>query len=166
MSLVLRLGLWMYIAHLYHSNSQDVPESFRPSFHPSVRPSVRPSVCPSFRPSVRPSVCPSVCPSVRPSVRQSVRPSSWKNCAPIGRILIKFYLYFSKNLPRKIQASLKSDKNNGTLHEDISTVMPISRLIIVTMVNVSDKSSRENQNRHFYPFFSENRAVYDTIWKK
>jgi hypothetical protein len=35
------------------------------------------------------------------------------------------------------------------------------------MRNVSDKSCRENQNTHFVfsNFSSENRAVYETIWK-
>ena len=34
----------------------------------------------------------------------------------------------------------------GTLHNDISTFMKISRQILLTMRNVSDRSSRENQN--------------------
>ena len=38
------------------------------------------------------------------------------------------------------------------------------------MRNVSDKSCRENQNTHLcsitlFFFFSENRAVYETMWK-
>jgi hypothetical protein len=35
------------------------------------------------------------------------------------------------------------------------------------MRNVSDKSRRENQNKHFVfsNFFSENRAVYKIMWK-
>jgi hypothetical protein len=35
------------------------------------------------------------------------------------------------------------------------------------MRNVSDKRCRENQNTHFIfnNFFSENRAVYEIVWK-
>jgi len=37
------------------------------------------------------------------------------------------------------------------------------------MRNVSDKSRRENQNTHFvfsnFSFFSENRALYEILWK-
>jgi hypothetical protein len=36
-----------------------------------------------------------------------------------------------------------------TLHEDLCTVMTISRLILLIMRNVSDKSCRENQNTYF-----------------
>jgi hypothetical protein len=36
------------------------------------------------------------------------------------------------------------------------------------MKHVSDKSCTENQNTHFMSnnFFSENRAVYEIMWKK
>ena len=37
----------------------------------------------------------------------------------------------------------------GTLHEDVSTFLTISRLILLKMRNVLDKSCRENQNTHF-----------------
>jgi len=35
------------------------------------------------------------------------------------------------------------------------------------MRNISDKGRRENQNTHFmfYNFFTENRAVYEIMWK-
>jgi hypothetical protein len=50
----------------------------------------------------------------------SVRPSAWNNSALTERILIKFdILEFSRKSIEKIQVSLKSDKNNGTLHEDV-----------------------------------------------
>ena len=49
------------------------------------------------------SSCPSVC------------SPAWNNPAPTGRVLIKFDIwYFVSNLSeKKIQVSLKSDKNNG-----------------------------------------------------
>ena len=54
----------------------------------------------------------------------SVCPSAWNNSAPTGRILIKFYIWFSENLSRK----LKSDKNprriTGTLHKDVHLRYP------------------------------------------
>ena len=55
----------------------------------------------------------------------------------------------------------------GTLHEDLWTFMIMSRGIFLRMRNVSDKICRENQNTHFMfnKFFSENRAVYEIIWK-
>jgi hypothetical protein len=37
----------------------------------------------------------------------------------------------------------------GTLHEDQHTLLNTSRSILLRMRNVSDKSSRENQNTHF-----------------
>jgi hypothetical protein len=59
--------------------------------------------------------------------------------------------YFSifRKPVQKIQVSLKSDNNNGTLHEDLCTFMTIYRWILLRMRNVSDKSCRENQNTHF-----------------
>jgi len=50
---------------------------------------------------------------------------------------------------KKIQVSLKSDKNIGTLHEGLYTFMIISCSFILKMRNVSDKCCRENQNIHF-----------------
>ena len=37
----------------------------------------------------------------------------------------------------------------GTLHEDMCTFVTISRLILLRIRNVSDKSCTENQNIHF-----------------
>ena len=42
----------------------------------------------------------------------------------------------------------------------------ISRSVLLTKRNVSDKSCRENQNTHFvFSFFFENRTVYEIGWK-
>jgi hypothetical protein len=68
----------------------------------------------------------------------------------------------------KMQVSLKSDKNNGTSHEDQYTFLIISRSFLFRMRNVSDKSCRENQNTHFvfkkffFFFFND---VYEIILK-
>jgi len=50
----------------------------------------------------------------------------------------------------------------GTLHEDQFIFLIISRLILLTMRNVSDNDCRENQNAHFTftNFFFENHVVY------
>jgi hypothetical protein len=51
---------------------------------------------------------------------------------------------------------------------DVFTFMTISRRILFRMRNVSDKSCSENQRTYFIfnNFFSENRAVYEKMWKK
>jgi hypothetical protein len=59
------------------------------------------------------------------------------------------YLRIFRISVEEIQVSLKSDNNNGTLHEDLCTFMVITRWILSRMRNVSDKSCRENQNTHF-----------------
>jgi hypothetical protein len=82
---------------------------------------------------------PYVCPSVRTEQLGSYRTDFYK---------IR-YLWIFRNSFQKIQVSLKSDNNNGTLHEDLCTFMIISRWILVRMRNVSDKICRENQNTHF-----------------
>jgi hypothetical protein len=54
----------------------------------------------------------------------------------------------------------------GTLHEDLRTFV-ISCGILRIIRNISDRSSRENQNTHFIfsNFFPESLAVFDTICK-
>jgi hypothetical protein len=42
--------------------------------------------------------------------------------------------------------------------------MIISHLLFLRMRNVSDKSSRENQNTFFIQYF-ENLAIYEVRWK-
>jgi len=49
------------------------------------------------------------------------------------------YLCIFRICVEKIQASLKSDKINGTLHEDQNTFVIISRSVLRRMRNVSDK---------------------------
>ena len=67
----------------------------------------------------------------------------------------------------KIQVSLKSDKNNGTLLEDRYTFFIISRSVLLRMRNVSDESCRESQNTFYFQvtLFSQNRAIDEIIWK-
>jgi hypothetical protein len=93
-----------------------------------------------------------------------VRLPAWNNY-PNGRILEKFDIYVFRKFVEKIQISLKSDKNTGTLHEDIFTFMTISRSILLRMRNVLDKSRRENQNTHsaFNIFPPQNRTFCEKV---
>ena len=80
------------------------------------------------------------------------------------------YLRIFRKSVEKIQVSLKSDKNKGTLHEDQYTFFIISCSFRIRMRNVSDRSCRENQNTHFVVsnfFFPppENRAVNEITWE-
>jgi len=55
----------------------------------------------------------------------------------------------------------------GTLHEDLFTLMIISRWIILRLRNFAVKGCRENQNKFFIqPHFLENRSFYALMWKK
>jgi hypothetical protein len=60
-----------------------------------------------------------------------------------------WYLSIFRKSVEKIQVSLKSGNNNGTLHKDLCTFMVISRSILLRTRNDSDKSCTENQNTHF-----------------
>ena len=51
------------------------------------------------------------------------------------------------------------------LYEDHWTFLIISRLFLLRMRNVSDKSCRGNQNTHFIFQFFLNGAVYEIMWK-
>jgi hypothetical protein len=56
----------------------------------------------------------------------------------------------------------------GTLYEDQYTFLITSRSVLLIVKNISDKSSRENQNIRFVfnnPPPPENRAVYELMWK-
>jgi hypothetical protein len=107
-----------------------------------VRPSVCLSVCLSVGPSVRPSVSQSVSQSVRPSVRPSVRleqlGSHWTDFYEI------WYVRLFRKSVEKIQDSLKSDKNNGYF-----TWRHFHIYDNISLITVSNKSFRENQDAHF-----------------
>jgi hypothetical protein len=99
----------------------------------------------------------------------SVRPSACNNSAPTGWIFMKFEISVT------LENLLKNSKFHGnvtritvTLHEDLCTFIIISHWILLRMRNVSDESCRDNENTHFVfkkIFFSENRAVYEIMWK-
>jgi hypothetical protein len=99
----------------------------------------------------------------------SVRPSEWDNSASTGRIVMKFDTWvFLENLLSTSSFIKNLTRITDISHEDRYTFSTISRLILLRMRNVSDKSCRENQNTHFVFskfFFLENRAVYEIMWK-
>ena len=83
---------------------------------------------------------------------------------PTGWILINLVLkLFFRKYVEKFQVSWKSDKNNGTLHEDIFTFVTISRGILLRKRNILDKSCRENYNTLFLfiSLFPKIVAVYE-----
>jgi len=57
----------------------------------------------------------------------------------------------------------------GTLHEDLFTFITISSSVLLRMKNISDKNCRENRLHILCsissPPPSENRAVYEIMWK-
>jgi hypothetical protein len=105
--------------------------------------------------------------SVCLSVYASVHLSAWNDSTPTGRIFMKFDILVSfENLPRKFEVSLKSDKSNGTLHEDRYAYLIYLAHFALEWVNVSTKVVEE-QSTHFgfsNGFFS-NRTVYAIMWK-
>jgi hypothetical protein len=110
-----------------------------------------------MRKAILSSSCLSVLPPVRPSV--------WNNSAPTGLIFMTFDMSISENLWRKFKFCYNLPRITGNLHEDRCTF--ISPRILPKTRNVSDKNCRENQNTRlvFQKFLSENRAVYEIMWK-
>ena len=85
------------------------------------------------------------------SVCPSAWPPAWNNLAPTGWIFMEFdvLIFYFRESAESVQVSLKSDKNNGILHEDQHTLFIISYSLLLRMGNVSDRSCREYQNTHF-----------------
>ena len=72
---------------------------------------------------------------------------------------------FFENLSRKFKFHYNPTKIMGTLHEDVSTFMAISGLILLRMRNVSNKSCRENENTHFRfsTFFRKSCCLWHNV---
>jgi hypothetical protein len=85
----------------------------------------------------------SVCLSVCPSVRMEQLGTHWTDFHYIWHLSV-----FRKSV-KKIQVSLKSDKNNGYFTWRPIYIFCLSRSVLLRTRNVSDKSCRENQNTHF-----------------
>ena len=100
--------------------------------------------------------------SVCPSVRMEQLGFYWTDFHKIWHLSI-----FRKSV-EKSHISVKSDKNNGTLHEDQCTFMIISIWILLRRRNFSDKRFTENQNTHFVfsNFFSRKSCqLWDNVEK-
>jgi len=76
----------------------------------------------------------------------SVRLSAWNNSAATARIFMKFDIsLFSENLLRKYKFRFNMTRMTDTLHEDHKIFLIISRSVLLTMGNVSDKIVEENK---------------------
>ena len=101
---------------------------------------------------------------VCPSVSLSVLPRGTTRLPAEVFLLIFIFENFS-NFIQKIQVSLKSDKNSGTLHDDLRTIYDNISL------NSSYNKKRfrqiciQNQNRKKKLFFPENRPVCEIMWE-
>jgi len=80
-----------------------------------------------------------------------------------------WYLSIFRNSVKKIQDSFKSVKNKGHFTLSQYTFLIIPRSLLLKMKNISDESSRENQNTQFmfnnFFFPLLNRAVYEKVWE-
>jgi hypothetical protein len=81
---------------------------------------------------------------VCPSVRVEQLGSHWKDFHEIG------YLGFFRKSVEKIQVSLKSDKNNSTLHEGQYTFSIIYRSVLPRMKNISEREVVQKLETQFY----------------
>ena len=80
---------------------------------------------------------------------------------------LDLFSFFPKNLSRVFKFHWKWTKMAGTLHEDLFTLMIISRWIILRMRNIAGKRCRERQNKFFVQqLFLENHAFYAIMWEK
>jgi hypothetical protein len=68
---------------------------------------------------------------------------------------------FRKSVDR-IEVSLKSDKNNGTLHKDQHKFFVIPRSVLRRMRNVSDVCTESKHISFLVTLFSE---IYGILWK-
>jgi hypothetical protein len=97
----------------------------------------------------------------RPSARMKRLGSHWRDFHEIWHlsILRKYVEKFSK-----FQQNLT--RITGTLHEGLRKLM-ISRLIIARMLNISDRSCRENENTHFMfsTFFRKLCLLWNNVEK-
>ena len=92
-----------------------------------------------------------------------VCPSVWNNSSSIVSIIMKFYIaLFFENTSRKFKFRQNLTRITSTLHEGLHTII-ISRPSLLIMSNVSEKSSRENQNTHtfFNSFFEKSCHLWD-----
>jgi len=78
----------------------------------------------------------------------SVRPHGTTRLPLEGFSWNLIFKYFFKNISRVLKFYLNLSRINDTLHEDQYTFLIISRPVLPTMRNISDKSCRETRNAH------------------
>ena len=80
---------------------------------------------------------------------------------------MKFYVFsFSENLSRKFNSHKHLIRITGSLHETHYIFVIMSRLVILRVRNVLEKSCREYQNTQCsITLFFEVCAVYEIMWK-
>jgi len=68
------------------------------------------------------------------------RLSAWNNSTPAGHVFTKFCIgVVTENLLRKVKSHYDLKRIKGILHENLCTFMKISRSVLHTMRNFSDK---------------------------
>jgi hypothetical protein len=90
------------------------------------------------------------------------------NSAPTRTDLYEIsYVSVYRKSVEKIQVWLKYDKNNGYFTRSPICIFIVSRPVLLTIIYVSEKSCRENQNTHFVfnHIFPRVVCVYDIMWK-
>ena len=79
--------------------------------------------------------------SVQPSIHMKQHSPHWKDSRKIWS--------FQKSV-QKIQVLLKSDNNNGTLHEDLCTFVIIFRRVLLRVRNVFDNNAEKIRTHVLY----------------
>ena len=92
-------------------------------------------------------------------------PPSWNNSTPTRRIFMKLDIWVCfENLSRKFTPDSNLTTKAGTLYEDRSTFMIISRWSLLRMRNISDKLCRENRSTHFMSnFYPKMTRLWDDV---
>jgi hypothetical protein len=97
-----------------------------------------------------------------------VRPSAWNNSVATGWIFHEIWLLsIFRYLSRKYEFHQNGTRITGILHEDVFTLVIVSRRTILKMRNLSDRSCRENQNTYFmfnnFFFFRKSCLLWDNL---
>jgi hypothetical protein len=98
----------------------------------------------------------------------SVRLSAWNNSALTGRVFVKFDIWvFFEKMSGKFKFHYNLTRITDTLHEGLRTYMVLSRWILPRMRDIWAKVVQKIHTHILYSvtFFSENRALYEIMWK-
>jgi hypothetical protein len=98
----------------------------------------------------------------------SVCRSAYNNSPPTGRIFMKFLIWsiFRKSVEKKIQVSLKSDKNRKYFTWRLIHIFDhIAQFYLEWKILQEIVEKLETHILCSNPFFFEHRAVYEIMWK-